>query len=343
MKPVGIAGRAIGEGHPTFVIAEAGSNHNGSYDRAKRLIDVAADAGANAVKFQYYKAEHLYSTRTPPFKYLKGQDVHRVIKRAETPRSWIPRLAKYCQRRDVVFLASPFDREAVDLLDPFVPAFKVASFEIVDVDLLRYIAGKGKPIILSTGMATLGEIEDAIAVIRGAGGRDVVLLQCSSVYPSPMDGVNLRGMETMRSAFKLPVGLSDHTLGIHVPVAAVALGASVIEKHFTMSRRLKGPDHSFAVEPTELKQMVAHIRDVELALGTGVKERSRHEDEEMYQKARRSVHAARAIKRGDRIEETMLVVKRPGYGIAPKHKDLVVGRRAKRDIEADEWITWDMV
>lgn len=343
MCVVRLGDRMVGEGSPCFIIAEAGSNHNGSLAQAKKLIDSAAKAGADAVKFQIYTAEGLYSKYTPPFKYLKGKSTYDLIKEIETPRKWIGELAAYCKKKEIFFIASPFDSEAVDLLCAHVPAFKIASFEIVDLELLRYVASKGKPMIISTGMADLAEVKDAVKAVRSVGNEEIILLHCSSLYPSPPEAVNLSAMETMRRAFKLPVGFSDHTLGIHIPVAAAALGACVIEKHFTLDRSLPGPDHSFALEPNELAEMVRCIRETEKAMGNGIKARSDLEDMEMYTKARRSIHACVDIKKGTIIKKSMLTVKRPGYGIKPKLIDKVVGRKAKKNILEDEWVTWDHV
>ncbi len=207
-------------------------------------------------------------------------------------------------------------------------------------DFLKYIAQKNKPIILSVGLATLGEIEDALNAIRSQGNDDIILLHCASLYPSPAEIVNLNAIQTLSKAFQIPIGFSDHTLGIHIAVAAVAKGASVIEKHFTLDRTMKGPDHSFAIEPDELKQLVKNIRDVEIAMGTGVKGRSKAE-QEMYEKGRRSIIAARDIKKGTKIKREWLIVKRPGYGIKPKYLEIVIGRTTKRDIKTDEWIAWE--
>ena len=253
------------------------------------------------------------------------------------------RTCKILQREKYNFLASAFDFEAVDLMDKYVPAFKIASFEISDLELLKYAAEKGKPMILSTGMANLGEIEDAITAIKSVGNAGIILLHCNSLYPTPAEVVNLRAMETMRTAFKMSIGFSDHTLGIHIPIAAVAMGACVIEKHFTLDRNLPGPDHSFAIEPDELKEMVRCIRDVEKAKGNGIKEKSELESEEMYIKARRSIHAKVDILKGTKITKDMLIVKRPGYGVKTKFIDFVIGREAKKDIKEDEWITWDTI
>lgn len=338
-----IGDRVVGEGHPTFIIAEAGSNHDGKIEQARRLVDVAAEAGVDAVKFQFFRAEHLYSRFTPEFEYLKGQNVYELIESIETPRDWIAELAGHCRERDVIFLASPFDREAVDLLDGFVPAFKVASFEIEDLELIRHIASKGKPVIISTGMASMGEIEEAVEAVRSEGNDEIVLLHCNSTYPTPADGVNLRAIETMKRIFQVPVGFSDHTEGIHIPLSAIAMGARVIEKHFTLDRGLPGPDHSFAIEPDQLRELVSLAREIESALGDGVKRRSTYEDGEMYTKARRSIHARVDIPEGTTLTREMLITKRPGYGIKPKFVGTIVGKVAKRDIKADEWIMWDMI
>jgi len=343
MKTVKIGDKVIGGDNPCYIIAEAGSNHNGSFEQAKKLIDAAVEAGADAVKFQIFKAENLYSKYTPEFSYLKGENVYELIKNIETPREWIKELIKHCKGKNIDFLASAFDFEAVDLLDKYVPAFKIASFEITDLELIKYAAEKGKPMIISTGMANLSEIEDAINAIKSVGNENIILLHCNSLYPTPVEIVNLRAIETMKNAFKLPVGFSDHTLGIHIPIAAVAMGACMIEKHFTLDRSLPGPDHSFALEPDELNAMVRCIREVEKVKGNGIKEKSELESEEMYVKARRSIHAKVDIPKGTKITRDMLIIKRPGYGIKPKFIDIVIGREAKKDIKEDEWITWDMV
>lgn len=325
-----------------FVIAEIGANHNRSIALAKEHIDAAVDAGADAVKFQIYSAETLYSKKTPRHSGY-DKDLFTLIKEIETPREWLPELASYCGKRGIVFFATPFDMRAVDELDATSPLFKIASFEIVDLPLLRYCASKGKPMIISTGLANMEEIEDAFLVCREAGNEQIVFLQCASMYPSPPSIMNLRSMETIRRAFGVPVGLSDHTSGIHVSVAAVAMGASVIEKHFTLDRTMEGPDHPFAIEPNELKEMVRQIRDVESAMGDGRKLGPSPEEMEFYEKARRSIHAAVDISAGTVITIEMLAVKRPGYGIRPKFIDLLVGRKACRNIEVDAWITWEMI
>lgn len=334
--------RKIGEESPCFIIAEIGANHNRSLSLAKEMIDAAAEAKADAVKFQIYSAETLYSRKTPRHSGY-GKNLFDLIKEIETPRTWLPELAGYCAEKGTLFFATPFDNSAVDELDEVSSFFKVASFELVDLPLLRYCASKGKPMIISTGLANMEEIEDAFLACREAGNDQVAFLQCASMYPAPPSIMNLRSMETIRRAFGVPTGLSDHTLGIHISVAAAAMGASIIEKHFTLDRTMEGPDHPFAIEPDELKELVRQIRDVETALGDGRKLGPTIEEMEFYEKARRSVHAAVDIPAGTVITEEMLICKRPGYGVRPKLLPLLTGRPALRDIAADEWITWEMV
>lgn len=343
-----IAGRQVGGGAPCYVIAEAGANHNRDLGVARELIDVAADAGADAVKFQVYSGAALYSSKTPRFKYLEGvseKGTQELLDEVALPREWLPELAAHAARHGIPFFATPFDAEAVEELRAVgVPALKVASFELVDVELIARCAESGLPLILSTGMATYGEVEDALSAAAGAGARDVSLLRCASLYPAPPEIMNLRAMATMREAFGVPVGLSDHTEGIAVPTAAAALGMELLEKHFTLDRTMTGPDHPFAIEPDELRQLVRGVREVESAMGNGRLEGpSEAEAREMYTLARRSVVAARDIPRGQEITRDDLTVKRPGFGIPPKHLELVVGRPARVDIEFDDVITWEMV
>jgi len=331
------------DGGKAFIIAEIGSNHNRSLSLAKEMIDAASDAGVDAAKFQIYSAPTLYSARDAEDLGYDGANVSRLIESVETPRGWLPELADYCRRKGILFFAAPFDMAAVDELDAVSELFKIASFEIVDLPLIRHAASKGKPMIIATGLANMGEIEDALNACYERGNRDVTLLQCASCYPSPASIMNLRGMETMRRAFGVPVGLSDHTLGIHISVAAVAMGATVIEKHFTMDRGMKGPDHSFAVEPGELRELARQIREVESALGDGMKRGPSPEEMAAFGYARRSLHALRNIAKGEVIGENMLISKRPGHGVRPKYMSWVAGRRAARDIPADSWITMDML
>jgi sialic acid synthase SpsE len=340
-----IDGRRVGPGEPAYVIAEAGANHNRDLGLAKALIDAAADAGADAVKFQTYTGSALYSKKAPRFSYLQDdRSPHDLLDAVALPRDWQPELAEHARGRTIAFFSTPFDRDAVDGLAALhVPAMKISSFELTDPGLIRHAASVGVPVILSTGMANYGEIEDALDAVRAAGNDQVALLRCASLYPSPPEIMNLRAMATMRAAFGVPVGLSDHTTGISVATAAAALGAEIIEKHFTLDRSMKGPDHPFALEPDELGAMVRAVRDAEVALGNGRLEGpSDAESEEMYRLARRSVIAAEGIPAGTIVSAEMLTTKRPGYGIKPKDIDLVVGRVARVDIEADDILSWDM-
>lgn len=343
-----IGGRAVGTGEPCYVVAEAGANHNRDLGMARELIDVAAEAGADAVKFQTYSGDRIYSSKTPRFEYLApvtDKPPAELLEEISLPREWQPELAEHARARGIDFFSSPFDHEAVaELAEIGVPVLKIASFEIVDLPLIEVAAATGLPLIVSTGMAVLGEVEDALAAAERGGGEAVGLMQCTSVYPAPPERANLRAMETMRRAFGVPVGLSDHTTGIAVPTAAAALGAAFVEKHFTLDRTLEGPDHPFALEPDELKAMVAGIREAAAALGDGRKSGpSPEERREMYSLARRSLIVTRDLPAGTPLERDMLTVKRPGFGIAPKHLELVLGRELRVDVEADDILTWEMV
>jgi sialic acid synthase SpsE len=343
-----IGERLVGAGEPTYVIAEIGANHNRDLDVARELIDVAAEAGADAVKFQTYSGSRIYSSKTPKFAYLapiSDKSPAELLEEISLPREWQPILAAHALERSIHFFSSPFDHEAVRELDELdVPVLKIASFEIVDLPLIRAAAATGRPLLISTGMTVLGEIEDALRAAAEAGGTAVGLMQCTSVYPAPVERINLRAMETMRAAFGVPVGLSDHSTGTSVPIAAAALGAAFVEKHFTLDRTMAGPDHPFAVEPDELKAMVRGIREVQAALGDGRKDGPAPEEaEEMYTLGRRSLIAARDLPAGTLLEREMITIKRPGFGIRPKDLDLVVGRTLRVDVEEDEILTWDMV
>lgn len=340
----------IGENKSCFIIAEAGSNHNRDFDNAKKLVDVAVEAGADAVKFQIFSAEAIYSKKTPMASYLKNGNLTKdnetlwdLIKRIEIPRHWTPDLKAYCDKKGIMFLSTPFDLKAVDELEAAgVEAYKVASFEITHLPMLRKISATGKPIILSTGMASLEDIEVALAAIREGGSSQVALLHCAIAYPPRYEDINLRAMDTMKQAFQVPVGFSDHTMGHVTDVAAVARGACIIEKHFTLSRNQEGPDHPFSLEPAELKEMITAIRQTEKILGTPFKYHTEAENE-LYRIARRSLVAAMAIPAGTVITEDMLAVKRPGFGIPVRHMNIVVGRTAKVDIDEDDILKWEMI
>lgn len=341
---ISIGDKTVGDGQPCFIVAEIGSNHDRDFDQARRLIDAAARAGADAVKVQTFRADSHYSRQAPGFKYLDDADTFALIQAMEIDRSWHGPLQEHCRSQGVAFFSSPCDSEAVaELAALDMPAYKVASFDLPDTALIGLMARTGKPVILSTGMADWMDIQRAVDACRAEGNHRVVLLQCTSLYPAPARLSNLRAMATMRAAFGCPVGYSDHTGGDQVALAAVALGACLIEKHFTLDRTLPGPDHPFAAEPDELAAMVRRVRDVEAAMGDGAKAGPRPEEREMFEKGRRSLHARVAIPAGTAITAAMLAVKRPGLGIPPFLAPQVVGRVARVDIAPDQWLTWDMV
>lgn len=337
-----IGERLLGDGEPCYIVAEAGSNHNGNYEQALRLIDAAVEAGADAVKFQHFKAAKLYPRSAGESDYLKtARSIYDIIHDMETPDDWVPRLADYCHERGIAFLSSPFDEASTDVLDPHVPAFKVASYEMTHVPLLRHIARKGKPLIVSTGTATLDEVLHSVEVIRATGNDQIIVLQCTASYPTPLDAVNVRALMALREATGLLTGLSDHSRDpIVAPMAAVALGACLIEKHFTLSNRLPGPDHKFAVEPHELKELVRRVRETEQVLGHGRKEVLAAE-EELRTFARRSIFAIRDIAPGEVLGADNMAVLRCGklgYGLDPERYDSLLGRRVKHAIAAEALI-----
>ena len=329
--------RSIGDGYPCFVIAEAGSNHNGNFRKALALIDVAAESGANAVKFQNFKAEKIYTPNAGRADYLKtNKSIFDIIKEAEMPEKWIPHLARHCQKRNILFLSTPFDEYSADLLEKYVPLFKIASYELTDFPLVKHIAKKNKPIVLSTGAADLKEVERCIAIIQETGNKRLILMQCTACYPAPLDSLNLRTIVTMKEKFKIPVGLSDHSRSCNVaPVVAVALGANCIEKHFTLSNSLPGPDHKFAVEPDELKRMVQRIRQAEQTLGSGEKNPVSAE-KELRRFARRYIFSTRRIEKGEvfTIENTAVLRRGKAHAkLEPENYEFILGKRSKQRIK----------
>src|SRR5580700_7035038 len=338
-----IGGRPIGPGHPCYVIAEAGSNHNRDLDTAFRLIDAAVEAGADAVKFQTYTAEGLYSRRTPDISYLKDQglvgareSVWDLIKRVEIPWEWHADLAAHATEAGIQFFSTPFQEEAVDLLEGIgVPAFKIASYEINHLPLIDRAARTGKPLLISTGMASLGDIERALDTAVAAGARDLLVMHCAVNYPPRFEDLNLRAIPTLQAAFRIPIGWSDHTPGHTADVVAVALGACAVEKHFTLSRDQTGPDHPFALEPGELRGMVTAIREAEDALGSSVK-RVTDAEADLFRLGRRSLVAARDVPAGGVLARDDLAVKRPGFGIPVDALEQVVGRHVAHDVVSDQ-------
>jgi sialic acid synthase SpsE len=334
--------RALGDGAPALLIAEIGSNHDGDLERALDLVDAAADAGADAVKFQSFRAATLLARRWPaPDGGWKAAEAYPVLERLEVPAEWHARLRERAHARGVVFLSTPFDVERARLLAALgVPAFKVASGDLTHVPLLRALGSFGRPIVLSTGLATPAEIEAALAVIaEGAGAAErrppVVLLHCVSLYPLAPGDANLRALATLRARFGCPVGWSDHSPGHTLALGAIALGACVVEKHFTDDRRRRGPDHPIAMEPAEFRAMAAAVRELECGLGDGEK-RPRPGEEPERRWARRSVYAARALVTGTVLAEADLKVVRPAIGLAPAAVDRLIGRRLVRPLAVDE-------
>ncbi len=348
VTPVTIADRRIGPGEPCFIIAEAGVNHNGDLELAKQLIDIAVEAKADAVKFQTFQAERLASAEAPKARYqLETTDAHEsqveMLRRLELSPEAHQRLAAYCRERDIVFLSTPFDEASADLLgDLGVAAFKISSGDLTNLPLLIHVAKKGQPIILSTGMSTLEEVHEAVQALRSAKVVALILLHCVSSYPADPSDINLRAIQTLAEAFDVPVGYSDHTIGLEVSFAAVALGARVIEKHVTLDRALSGPDHRMSLEPAELTALVRGIRNVESALGNGKKVPASSEFE-VAAIARKSLVAARHIPLGSTLTEELIAIKRPGTGLSPAMLKSVVGRRVRQEVPAGTVLTRDMV
>ncbi len=345
---VTIGDRRVGSGSPCFVIAEAGVNHNGSVESACRLAEIAREAGADAVKFQTFKAAKLVTLDAPKAEYQRqttstGESQFEMLRALELSEAAHREILEHCRRSGILFLSSPFDEESADLLGTLgVPAFKIPSGEITNLTFLSHVARKGKPIILSTGMADLAEVEQAVATIRQAGNPNIILLQCVTNYPAAPEDVNLRAMRTMAEACHLPVGYSDHTVGNEVAFAAVALGACVVEKHFTLSRELPGPDHKASIEPDELAQLVRGIRAVESAFGTGRKEPAVSEAATAAV-ARRSLVAVSTIPAGAVLTEDVVAMRRPGTGLPPSMRGQVVGRRARVLIAEGTLISMEML
>ncbi len=343
-----IRGRPIQAGLPTYIIAELSANHNQSFDRAVELVQAAKQCGADAVKLQTYTADTL-TIRSDRAEFRIGGDtlwdgrtLHELYAEAYTPWDWQPKLKAVADELGLDLFSSPFDPTAVDFLETMgVPAYKVASFELIDLPLVEKIAGTGKPVILSTGMATLAEIAEAVEAVRKVSDAGLALLKCTSAYPAPPAEMNLRTIPHLAEAFGVPAGLSDHTLGIAVPVAAVALGACIIEKHFTMSRAEPGPDSAFSLEPHEFRAMVEGVRTAEKALGTvhyGLSGR-----DEASRVFRRSLYIVEDVRSGEVFTGQNVRSIRPGHGLPPKFLPSVLGRRAAQDLARGTPLTWNLV
>ncbi len=347
MQKIKIGEKLVGDGESCFIIAEAGVNHNGDINLAKKMIDAAKEAGADAIKFQTFKAEKLVSPGIKAEKYQKEsgkKDQFEILKELELSWHDFKNLKDYCDKRNIIFLSTPYDEESADFLEKLgVPAFKISSSDLTHIPLLKYIAKKKLPMVVSTGASFLEEINEAVKAIKSVGSSKIILLHCTALYPTKIEDVNLMAMSAIKNRFKLfLIGYSDHTLGFSAPMAAVALGAVVLEKHFTLDRNLPGPDHKASMEPGELKRMIKLVREVEKLLGSPVKRplKEEYEDREL---GRRSIVAKFEIPKGSVIEKEMLVIKRPGTGISPRYLDKITGRIAKHRIKKDTFIKWSHI
>lgn len=335
-----IASRPLVDGS-VFFIAEAGINHNGNLDRARDLVDVAADSGADAVKFQTYDTDSLVSQNAPAASYqtesTDAETQFEILERNRLTYEEFERLQSYCQSKDVTFLSTPFDRSSADLLAELdVPAMKLGSGELTNHPLLEHVAGLGRPMILSTGMATMDEVEAAVSAVREADPEArIALLHCTSTYPAPLDVVNLRAMNELAASFDVPVGYSDHTTAVAMPAFATAAGARIVEKHFTLDQSLPGPDHHASLEPAELDRAVALARDAAIARGASTKQPTA-EERVMRRTTRKSLHAARPLPAGRVVSADDVAVKRPNDGLPPAAYDDVVGRTLSNDVSRDE-------
>ncbi|AXI25871.1 pseudaminic acid synthase [Methanofervidicoccus sp. A16] len=348
MPYIEINGRKIGPKYPVYIVAELSANHNQDFETAVKLIEAAKDAGADAVKVQTYTPDTItIDVGRPEFKIKggtlwDGKTLYELYKEAYMPWDWHKELKKIANKLGLDFFSTPFDPTAVDFLEELgVPAYKIASPEIVDIPLIEKVAETGKPIIISTGMATLGEIEEAIQAVRRKGNNQIILLKCTSAYPAPYESMNLKTIPNMMETFGVPVGLSDHTLGIEIPIAAVALGASIVEKHFTLSRSIQTPDSAFSLEPQEFKTMVQAIRNVEKALGDVRYGTDKSEEE--IKKFRRSLYIVEDVKKGELFTEKNVKSIRPGYGLPPKYLKDILGRKARYDIPKGTPLRWEFV
>ncbi len=336
-KKIKVGNKWIGDGEPTFIIAEAGSNHNRDFQMAKDLIDVAASAKADAVKFQLFKAEKHYPQITPE---AGKKSRFQMTKEKELPEEWVPELAKYCAEKGILFLCTAFNESAVDILNPYVSSFKIASSEMTHYPLIQYAAKTNKSLIISCGMANLNEVDDLFSILRSTN-KKFSLMHCTVSYPTEMKDANLKVITTFRNKYNVPIGISDHTRNpFIVPVAAVALGVNMVEKHFTLSNSLPGADHSYAVEPQELKNMVKAIREAEIVLGSDQKKVIEAEAN-VRKFLRRTIFAVKDINKGDKFSKDNIDILRAddkGMGLEPKEYDNIIGKKSKGTIKAFELI-----
>jgi pseudaminic acid synthase len=342
-----IGSKKIGNGYSIFIIAEMSANHLQKFDNAVKLIKAAKEAGADAIKLQTYTPDTITIDCDNEYFQIKqgtlwdGQSLYELYKKAYTPWEWQPKLKEIAESEGLICFSSVFDKTAVDFLEEInVPAYKIASFEITDIPLIEYVASKGKPVIISTGIATLSDIEEAVNACKRMGNEQIVLLKCTSAYPAPLEEINLNTIPNLANTFKTVVGLSDHTLGISVPIASVALGACIIEKHLTLDRKLGGPDAAFSLEPAEFKAMVKSVREVEKALGE-----VSYELTEKMKKSRelsRSLFVIKDMKAGETFTEENIHSIRPGYGLPPKYLKEILGKHATQNIKKGSPLSWEL-
>ncbi len=348
MNNIKIGGKNIGDGWPVYIIAELSANHNQDFHQAVQIVKAAKEAGADAIKLQTYTPDTITIDCDNEYFHIgkgtiwEGKTLYNLYQEAYTPWEWQPKLQQIANDIGIDLFSSPFDQTAVDFLEEMqVPAYKIASFELVDIPLIQYIAKTGKPIIMSTGMATLAEIGEAVTTARAAGCREMALLKCTSAYPADPTEMNLRTIAHMAEAFSVPVGLSDHTVSIAVPIAAVALGARIVEKHFTLSRSIPGADSAFSLEPHEFKAMVDAIRTTEKAVGRVSYEVTGSEAPSRV--FRRSLFAVENIKKGETLTEKNIRSIRPGYALHTRFIKNIMGRKASRDISKGTPLDWDLI
>jgi len=336
-KIIKIHNKIIGNNQPVFIIAEAGVNHNGKLSLALKLVDAAVRAGADAIKFQTFITDKVITKNAEKETYMKTKDKsqYQMIKRLELSFKDFKKIAQYCAKKNIIFLSTPSDEQSADFLEDLgVGAFKIGSGEMTHIPFIEHVAKKGLPMIIATGASYIKEIAEVMQSVKKYGNNKIILLHCTSYYPAPFDQINLRALATIRKRFGVLVGYSDHTLGGAVSIGAVAMGACVIEKHFTLSKKLSGPDHCASLEPEEFKNLVSDIRNLEQALGSDEKRPTKIEHEER-ELGRRSIVVALPIKKGIKITSSMLAVKRPGYGLAPKYINKIIGHIARKDMPKD--------
>lgn len=338
--------RRIGDYSPCYIIAEMSANHAGDINRAVEIIHAAKESGADCIKLQTYTPDTITIDCNNEYFQVKkgtweGENLYQLYRKAYTPWEWQGRLKQEADKIGIDFLSTPFDRTAVDFLEELkVDFYKIASFELVDIPLIQYVATKGKPVIMSTGMGSLGEIEEAVGAVRSQGNENICLLKCSSAYPAVSDDMNLRTIQHLKDTFNVPAGLSDHSMGAIGAVAAVAMGANIIEKHFCLSRKIENPDASFSMEPQEFKSMVEEIRTVEKAMGKISYSLSEREKNSIV--FRKSIFVTQSIKKGDVLTEENVRVIRPGYGLQPKYYQDILGRKTTADIARGTPLAWNM-